>query len=134
MNPCTRAPRKFGHFRVTQLFPLPRERPQYNLPHKHKPMKQIGPCIFRNLKVTPYLNGWPGPAGKSLAISLMMAGRLFAADPPTPSLGLYPGVMIDGVVGKTYTIQSANNVNTTNWTTVTNLTLTQGHEQIGRAS
>lgn len=91
-------------------------------------MKRIGPCIFRNLKVTPYLNGWPGPAGKSLAISLMMAGRLFAADPPTASLGLYPGVMIDGVVGKTYTIQSANNVNTTNWTTVTNLTLTQGHE------
>jgi ABC-type molybdate transport system substrate-binding protein len=40
--------------------------------------------------------------------------------------GLYPSVLIQGVVGYTYEIQSTANLSDTNsWVTVTNLTLTQ---------
>lgn len=40
--------------------------------------------------------------------------------------GLYPSVIIQGVVGNTYNIQSTANLSDTNsWVTVTNLTLTQ---------
>ena len=42
------------------------------------------------------------------------------------SFGLYPGITVDGVVGKTYGLQSSTNVNeVSSWTTVTSLTLTQ---------
>lgn len=63
-----------------------------------------------------------------LTLSLTSAGRLLASEPFGTSLGLYPGVTLSGVVGKTYVIQSATDVAQTNWTTVTNLTLTQPEE------
>ena len=56
------------------------------------------------------------------------ASILQAASAATVSIGLYPGVSVDGVRGKTYVIQSATNITQTNWTTLTNLTLTQPHE------
>src|SRR5206468_12748652 len=41
------------------------------------------------------------------------------------SLGLYPGLTIDGVVGNTYGIQyTINLTDASSWTTLTNLTLT----------
>jgi hypothetical protein len=47
-------------------------------------------------------------------------------NPSGVSLGLYPGITIDGVVGKTYGIQYVTNVTAVNtWTSLTNLTLTQ---------
>ena len=45
---------------------------------------------------------------------------------PGVALGLYPGVLVSGIVGYTYNIQSNPDlVNSNGWTTVTNLTLTQ---------
>jgi hypothetical protein len=47
-------------------------------------------------------------------------------NPAGISLGLYPGVTVDGVVGKTYGIQYTTTVSQTNsWLTLTNFTLTQ---------
>jgi hypothetical protein len=50
-------------------------------------------------------------------------------NPANVSLGLFPGVKIDGTVGYTYIIQSASNLGDTNaWQTITNITLTQPSE------
>jgi hypothetical protein len=47
-------------------------------------------------------------------------------NPAGISLGLYPGITINGVVGYIYSIQSTANLSDTNsWVTLTNLTLTQ---------
>ena len=47
-------------------------------------------------------------------------------NPAGVSLGLYPGVTIDGVVGYNYTIQRSPDLSNTNaWMTITNLTLEQ---------
>ena len=47
-------------------------------------------------------------------------------NPAGISLGLYPGVTVDAVVGKTYGIQYTTTVSQTNsWLTLTNFTLTQ---------
>jgi hypothetical protein len=47
-------------------------------------------------------------------------------NPAGVSLGLYPGVTINGVAGYNYIIQSSINLNDTNsWVTLTNLTLSQ---------
>jgi hypothetical protein len=51
---------------------------------------------------------------------------LLVLDAAGLSLGLYPGVTIDGVVGKTYGIQYTTDLSHTNsWLTLTNFTLTQ---------
>jgi hypothetical protein len=51
---------------------------------------------------------------------------VLVVNPAGISLGLYAGVLIDGVVGKTYGIQYSTNVSaTSSWTTLTTLTLTQ---------
>jgi hypothetical protein len=44
---------------------------------------------------------------------------------PVLSLGLYPGLTINGTAGQTVAIQYATNVNSSIWTTITNVTLTQ---------
>jgi len=47
-------------------------------------------------------------------------------NPAGVTLGLYAGVTINGAVGKTFGIQySANLKGATNWTSITNITLTQ---------
>jgi len=46
-------------------------------------------------------------------------------NPAGVSIGLYPGITIDGVVGKTYGIQYVTNLlETNNWVYLTNVTLT----------
>jgi len=45
-------------------------------------------------------------------------------NPAGVSLGLYAGVTIDGVVGKTYGVQYTSDLSTTNWTTAVTVTLT----------
>lgn len=47
-------------------------------------------------------------------------------NPASISLGLYPGLKVDGVVGKSYGIQYTTNVAPGgSWTTLTNFVLTQ---------
>lgn len=47
-------------------------------------------------------------------------------NPAGVTLGLYPGVTIDGVVGYNYIIQNTADLSNTNaWVTLTNLTLVQ---------
>lgn len=49
-----------------------------------------------------------------------------AVNPAVVTLGFYPGLTIEGATGDSYIIQSSSNLaNTNNWTTLTNLTLTQ---------
>lgn len=49
-----------------------------------------------------------------------------AVNPAVVTLGFYPGLTINGATGDSYMIQSSSNLaNTNNWTTLTNLTLTQ---------
>ena len=58
--------------------------------------------------------------------SVTSSPAMLMVNPAGISLGLYPGVTVDGVVGKTYGIESTLDVNDTNsWIAVTNLTLTQ---------
>jgi len=58
--------------------------------------------------------------------SITSAPALLIVNPIGVSLGLYPGVTIAGVVGKTYGLQFSTSVSLTNsWTSLTNLTLTQ---------
>ena len=58
--------------------------------------------------------------------SVTSAPALLIVNPAGISLGLYAGVTVSGVVGRTYGIQYSTNVSATNsWTAVTNLTLTQ---------
>jgi hypothetical protein len=58
--------------------------------------------------------------------SVTSAPALLMVNPAGISLGLYPGVTIDGVVGKQYGIQYTTSISHTNsWTTATNFTLTQ---------
>jgi len=54
------------------------------------------------------------------------APALLMVNPAGVAIGLYPGLTIDGVVGKTYGIQYSPSVTATNtWTTLTNLVLSQ---------
>ena len=54
------------------------------------------------------------------------AQALLVVNPAGVSLGLYPGLTVDGVVGRTYEIQYTTTVLDTNsWISLTNLTLTQ---------
>jgi hypothetical protein len=45
--------------------------------------------------------------------------------PPTIGLGLYPGLTISASAGQTMAIQYVTNVTSSNWVTITNLTVTQ---------
>jgi hypothetical protein len=57
---------------------------------------------------------------------LTSATARLVMNPAGVSMGLYPGITIDGVVGKRYGIQYATNIaSTTLWTTVTNFALVQ---------
>jgi len=57
--------------------------------------------------------------------SVTSSPAVLVVNPAGISLGLYPGVKIDGVVGRTYGIQFTLDVSQTNtWTTLTNLVLT----------
>jgi hypothetical protein len=52
--------------------------------------------------------------------------ELVVVEPAGVSLGLYPGVTINGVVGYSYIIQTTTDLSNTNaWVTLTNLTLTE---------
>jgi hypothetical protein len=54
------------------------------------------------------------------------ASALLVVNPAGISLGLYPGVAVEGAVGKTYGIQYVTNVsNASDWTTLATLILTQ---------
>jgi hypothetical protein len=54
------------------------------------------------------------------------ASATLLVNPAGVSLGLYPGLTIEGVVGKIYGIQGATNISDTNgWISLTNITLTQ---------
>lgn len=58
--------------------------------------------------------------------SVVSVPAVLVVNPAGISLGLYPGVTIDGVVGKRYGIQYTTNISqTTSWTTATNFTLVQ---------
>jgi hypothetical protein len=58
--------------------------------------------------------------------SLPSVSALLIVNPAGVSLGLYPGLTIDGAVGKMYGIQFTTDVSVTNsWTSLTNLTLEQ---------
>jgi hypothetical protein len=58
--------------------------------------------------------------------SITNAAYQVVVNPANVSIGLYPGVTINGVADYSYIIQSSTNLgNTNNWVTVTNLTLTQ---------
>jgi hypothetical protein len=51
---------------------------------------------------------------------------ILKVNPAGVSLGAYAGLLIDGVVGRTYSIQCTTNLKDTNsWTTLTNITLTE---------
>ena len=57
--------------------------------------------------------------------SVTSSPALLIVNPAGISLGLYPGITIDGAIGKTFDIQFSTNVSeSTSWTTVTSLTLT----------
>lgn len=58
--------------------------------------------------------------------SVSSATAPLVVNPAGVSLGLYPGLTIQGVVGRTYGIQYVTILNTTSqWTTLTSVTLTQ---------
>ena len=58
--------------------------------------------------------------------SVLSASAWLTVNPAWVALGMYPGLTIDGVVGKNYGIQYITNVSHTNdWTTLTTLILTQ---------
>ncbi len=58
--------------------------------------------------------------------SVTSATAPLVVNPAGISLGLYPGLTIEGTVGKTFGIQYTTNVTDTNyWTTLTTVTLTQ---------
>jgi hypothetical protein len=58
--------------------------------------------------------------------SVTSSPAVLVVNPAGISLGLYPGIKVDGVVGKTYGIQFTLDVSQTNsWTTLTNLVLTE---------
>jgi hypothetical protein len=57
--------------------------------------------------------------------SVTNAAYYVVVNPANTSIGLYPGVTIQGTVGNNYTIQSTTNLGATNsWVTLTNITLT----------
>jgi hypothetical protein len=63
---------------------------------------------------------------RNVVNSVTSAPAVLIVNPAGISLGLYAGVTVSGVVGKTYGIQYSTNVSATNsWTAATNLTLTQ---------
>jgi hypothetical protein len=58
--------------------------------------------------------------------SVLSTSAWLTVNPAGVALGMYPGLTIDGVVGKSYGIQYVTNVTHTNdWTTLTTLILTQ---------
>ena len=58
--------------------------------------------------------------------SVTNASAQVVVNPAGVSLGVYSGVLIDGVVGYTYSVQMAASLADTNvWITLTNLTLQQ---------
>jgi hypothetical protein len=66
-----------------------------------------------------------------VTVSNLYAGTMSATvslvvNPAGVFLGTYPGLTITGAVGNTFGIQSSTNINqTNNWTTITNITLSQ---------
>jgi Concanavalin A-like lectin/glucanases superfamily len=66
------------------------------------------------------------PAIYNRALSAAEIQQVFVCQmSPVLSLGLYPGLTINGTAGQTVAIQYATNVNSLLWTTITNVTLTQ---------
>jgi hypothetical protein len=66
------------------------------------------------------------PAIYNRALSAGEIQQVFSCQlAPVLSLGLYPGISINGSAGEVVAIQYVTNVNSTNWTTITNVTLTQ---------
>jgi len=66
------------------------------------------------------------PAIFNRALSAAEIQQVFSCQlSPVLSLGLYPGLTINGTAGQTVAIQYVTNVTSTNWTTITNVTLTQ---------
>jgi hypothetical protein len=66
------------------------------------------------------------PAIYNRALSAAEIQAIFSCQlSPVLSLGLYPGLTINGSAGQTIAIQYATNVNSSIWTTITNVTLTQ---------
>ena len=66
------------------------------------------------------------PAIYNRALTAAEIQGIFACQPrPTISLGLYPGLTINASAGQTLAIQYVTNVTSSNWVTITNLTITQ---------
>lgn len=65
----------------------------------------------------------------SRALSLTEINTLATNPPPTVSLGLFAGVAVNGIIGRTYAIQYATNVNALTWSNLATITLTQ-HTQL----
>ena len=56
--------------------------------------------------------------------SVTSSAALLTVNPSGVSIGIYPGITIDGVAGRTYGIQYATNLDSPAWINLTNLTLT----------
>jgi hypothetical protein len=80
--------------------------------------------VLTNLEMSAGGDYWVDVCN-SLGCVTSASARL-VVNPAGISLGLYPGVTVDGVVGRTYGIQYTTNVTVTNlWTTLINFTLIQ---------
>lgn len=73
----------------------------------------------------PGLIDEPAIYNRALSEAEILAIYLCQVQPPSISLGLYPGLTINAVLGQTVAIQYVNDVNSPNWITITNLTITQ---------
>lgn len=65
------------------------------------------------------------PAGSANVLVGVDSIRLTTAVLPGLSIGLYPGLTLRGIAGKSYQIEYLQNLRSSNWTTLTTLTLVE---------
>jgi hypothetical protein len=74
----------------------------------------------------PFVGQIDEPAIYNRALSAAEIQDIYLCQPPsTISLGLYPGLTINGSAGQTLAIQYVTNLTSSNWVTITNLAITQ---------
>ena len=74
----------------------------------------------------PFIGLIDEPVIYNRALSAAEIQAIYLCQPsPTISLGLYPGLTINASAGQTLAIQYVTNVTSSNWVTITNLTITQ---------
>ena len=67
----------------------------------------------------------PAIYNRALSAAEIQGIYVCQSQPPTISLGLYPGLTINAAAGQTVAIQYVNDLNSSNWVTITNLAITQ---------